>query len=157
MPGQALPYGALPLWRTDDEQEPATAGAGQLGARGARIERPATAASIWPFDTPDASFRLASQLSRTGPDRVHVAVAQPVDSEPREVAEEVELRPGDFDVRVLLGQDRVRAPGDAGVEEHDLLLEGPCVAAGSIQFGRPRTSSPGPKRMSRIPPSAAMY
>ena len=54
-----------------------------------------------------------------------------------------QLGPGGFDVRVLLGQDRVRAPGDAGVEEHDLMLEGPALGRGRAQlFGHHLIAGP---------------
>ena len=43
----------------------------------------ATARSIWSLETPEASFRLASQLSRSAaPDGVHIAAAQPLDGNP---------------------------------------------------------------------------
>jgi hypothetical protein len=62
---QAPARRALPFLGIDDEQEAAAPGVGQLGAcRPASSAHP-TASSIWPFDTPDASLRFASQLSRS--------------------------------------------------------------------------------------------
>ena len=73
-------------------------------------------------------------LAHRRADRVHVPLPQPFGGEAREVAQEVKLGTGGFDVRVLLGQDRVRAPGDARIEEHDLLLESPAVSGGQTDF-----------------------
>ena len=122
--------------RADDQQEPATAGAGQLGARGACVERPGDRRVDLAVGDPGRQLALGLPALPQGlADPVHVAVGQPVDGETGQVAEPVQLRLGGFDVRGLLGQDRGRAAGDAGIEEHDLLLQGPALGGGQSEVG----------------------
>src|SRR5215469_2445798 len=128
---QISPYCTLPLYRANDEQEAAAPGTGQLGAGCTSVERPRDRLVDLGIRHSRRQLPLGfPALAQCGTDCVHVAIAQAPSGEPREVAQEVELGAVGFDVCVLLGQDRIRAPGDAGVEEHDLLLESPPVSRG---------------------------
>ena len=122
----------------DDEQETATARAGQLGARRPGLERPldrriylgiGDARRQLPLGLPALAHRFA--------DRVYIPAAQSVGGQAREVVQEVELIAGGFDVGGLLGEDRVRAPGDSRVEQHDVPLQVPSPGRRELQlFGQ---------------------
>src|SRR5208283_3794951 len=134
---QILPHRALPLHGTDDEQEAAAAGAGQLGAGRTGVERSGDRGVNLVVRDPsrELPFGLPA-LAHRGTDSVHVAVAQSPSGKAGEVAQEVELGASRFDVRALLDQNRVRASGYAGVKQHDLLLERPAPGRGQPQFLR---------------------
>ena len=94
-----------------------------------------TARSIRSFDTPDASCRLVSQPCRIA---LPTASTSPLRRRSLVMAarslQKVQLRKRGGDVRRLLAEDRVGAPGDAGVEEHDLALERPAVDRGELDL-----------------------
>ena len=76
-------------------QETAAARAGQLDARGARVERPGDRAVDLLVGHAGGQLPLGfPALPERGPDRVDVAAAQPLDREPGQVAQQVELRQG---------------------------------------------------------------
>ena len=82
-----------------------------------------TARSIRSFDTPDASCRFVSQPCRIAPPSASTSpLRKSVARRGRQVSQGVQLRKGGGDIRRLFMEDRVGAPGDTGVEEHDLPL-----------------------------------
>ena len=91
--------------------------------------------SIRSFETPDASCRFVSQPCRIAPPTASTSpLRKTLARGGRQVSQGVQLRKCGGDVRRLLTEDRVGAPGDAGVEEHDLPLERPAVDRGELDL-----------------------
>src|SRR5215831_3990040 len=128
---QAVAYRTLVLGGTDDKQKAAAARTGQLGASCSCLQRSHDRNVNLVVRHPGGKLPLGlPAFAHCGSECVHVAAAQPVGGQARKVAQQVKLRAGGFDIRALLDQNRVRAPGYAGVEEHDLLLERPALGRG---------------------------
>src|SRR4051794_7452092 len=120
---ELLPDGPLALQRADDEQEAPAPGPRHLGAGGSCRERRLD--GLVDRRVRDAGRQLAlgrPALVERDAERVDVALAQTVRGLAGEVAQQPQLGQAVGDVRRLLAEDRVRAPRDAGEEEHQLLL-----------------------------------
>ena len=106
------------------------------------------------FETPEASSRLASQLLFSAtPSASTSPVAQPVRRLAGEVAQLVAAAAAGramFAVCSLRIVFALRVI--AGVEEQQLVLQLPAHAAASSASWSTTTRSPGPNRMSQIPP-----
>jgi len=78
------------------------------------------------------------------------APARAVADQAREVAKEVELIPVGVDVGGLLGEDRVRAPSDSRVKQHDIPLQVQARGRGQLQLFGHQHGKPGHRALAHL-------